>query len=472
MRGLKVLLCEQDDLGSKTSANSSKLIHGGLRYLENYEFQLVRKSLQEQKLLLNLAANIIKPIPFVLPVTQVRPSWLLKVGLFFYDNLIKKSKQIPKSKHITQAKNPEYFTNLNLDIQKAYLYYDCLTNDSRLTILNALQAQNHNATILTNSKIVKAKRGKLDWDITILNQKNQQIQINCKAIINAAGPWVGNVAQDLKVKVNSKYKLVRGSHILVKKLYPGHHSYILQNTDGRIVFAIPYQGNTMLGTTEHAVKSANTSIQMNDFERDYLLKVANHYFESKLQAQDILHTWSGLRCLIDDEMHVNRKISRDYTLEISKDLAPCITIFGGKLTIYRVIAKDIIDKILYLFPNAGACKTATAFLPGAKFSNMLIHEYREYAAKKYTWLDSEILIHLLDTYGTLAENILKDCQEKSDLGRKFTKHLYQREVDYLLRHEWATNVDDILWRRAQHGLHILKDEKQALANYLLQHNLG
>lgn len=467
MRGLKVLLCEQDDLGAKTSANSSKLIHGGLRYLENYHFKLVRKSLKEQKLLLHLAANIIKPSPFVLPITNIRPSWMLRAGLFIYDNLIKKSKLIPRSRYINQAKNPEYFTNLNSEIKQGYLYYDCLTDDSRLTILNALQAQSHGATILTNSKIVDATRGKHGWDISILNKNNQKIHVKCRAIINAAGPWVGNVAAELQVKINHKFKLVRGSHILVKKLFQGSHSYILENFDGRIVFAIPYQNNTMIGTTEHEVNSLNSDIQMSDKERDYLLAIANRYFKTKLQATNILHTWSGLRCLTDNKLKADHKINRDYTLELCKTSAPCLTIFGGKLTIYRKLAKDAIDRLKFLFPGAAKCQTATAFLPGAKYANMLMPEYTRYAKDKYSWLEAETLKHLLNTYGTLTEVILKDCHSVSDLGIKFTKKLYQREVDYLLENEWARNIDDILWRRTKHGLHILEDEKQALIDYIL-----
>ena len=351
------------------------------------------------------------------------------------------------------------------------MYYDCLTDDSRLTILNALQAKNHGATIFTNCQIIKTNRGQHAWDINILHKNKLQTIVKCKAIINATGPWVGNVAQDLGIQINNKHKLIRGSHILVNSLYKGEHSYILQNTDGRIVFAIPYHNHTMLGTTEHAVESANTSIRMSINERDYLLEIANKYFKSTLQANDIIHTWSGLRCLIDN-LQVNSKISRDYTLELSQDKAPCLTIFGGKLTIYRILAKDAIDKLIYLFPNASPCKTRTTFLPGAKFKHMLISEYRDYAKEKYAWLDFEILQHLLDTYGTLTEIILKGCQQNIDLGMRYAKYLYQREIDYLLAHEWATDIDDILWRRTKHGLYILDNEKQALAEYIQEKYVG
>ena len=466
MRGLKVLLCEQDDLGSKTSANSSKLIHGGLRYLESYNFSLVRQSLKEQQTLLRVATHLVTPIPFMLPISDIRPTWWLKIGLFLYDNIVKKSSIIPKSKYINRQKNMDYFANLHPEIKHGFLYYDCITDDSRLTILNAIQARLYGAKILINTKLVSVSHNKKNWLITLQNQKNEKIYIQSRAIINAAGPWAEDVARVLGLKLKTKIKLVKGSHILVPKLFNGEHSYILENTDGRIVFAIPYHNKTMIGTTEHDVSSSKCDITISNRERDYLLDITNRYFKSQLQNEDILYTWSGLRALRHDERKNNTKISREYVLELTNQPVPCITIIGGKLTIYRKLASDVIDKLKSIFPNIGKCRTDKITLPGASTKEMLFSSYKEYARHKYAWLAEEVLQHFLSTYGTLTDIVLQNCSNYKDLGIKFSKNLYQKEVDYLLTNEWATNSEDILWRRTKHGIYTNKREKLNLEKYI------
>lgn len=471
MRGLKVLLCEQDDLGSKTSANSSKLIHGGLRYLENYDFNLVRKSLKEQKILLKIAEHLVTPIPFMLPVSSIRPVWLLKIGLFFYDNLIKKSSNIPKSKYINRTQHNQYFTSLNSTIMHGFVYYDCITDDSRLTVLNAIQAREHGANILTNTKLISAKNNSTNWSLTLENKYKQKINLQAKVVINAAGPWAESVAKTLNVKLKNKVKLVKGSHILVPKLFDGKHSYILENTDGRIVFAIPYHDNTMIGTTEYEVESPHSDISISNDECEYLLGITNKYFKSQLQPKDVSYTWSGLRTLGADKQKNNTQISRDYTLELNKNPNPCITIIGGKLTIYRKLASDVIDKLKVFFPHINKCQTHNITLPGASTKNMLFSAYKEYAAHKYSWLSQEVLQHLLKTYGTITEEVLQNCNDISDLGVKFTNTLYQTEVDYLLKHEWATNIDDILWRRTKHGINTNGNQRLILEEYIRSANV-
>jgi glycerol-3-phosphate dehydrogenase len=468
LRGLSVVLCEQDDLASKTSSKSTKLIHGGLRYLEYFDFGLVKKALDERQKLLELAPHLVHPQSFVIPYQKnMRPSWIIRLGLFLYDHLSFANK-LPRSKLIHRKQQAVCFEPLSNNIKKGFIYYDGATDDARLTIANALQAKEHGATILPQTKLIKADVIDGQWLLTLEGITERPFQIKAKSIINTAGPWVESVSELLHIPMEHTISLVKGSHFVIPKLYEGDHAYMLQHIDKRIVFTIPYHGYTMVGTTDIAFSGNLNDIHIDASEVEYLCEIINQYFHKQIHESDIISTWSGIRPLLADPGKKPSALSRDYVYHYSNTPAPAITVYGGKITTYRQLSLQAVNQLRKILPNLTDSRTDTTPLPGALMGSMDFNEYQVYAHKKYQWLTEQTRKRYLQTYGTRTENILEGCEKISDLGVCFSPTLYQVEVDYLLKEEWANNCEDILWRRTKLGLTIDAKGTKMLADYLLQ----
>ncbi len=457
-RGLSVTLCEQNDLASATSSWSSKLIHGGLRYLEYYEFNLVRKALKEREILLRKAPHLIRPLRFIMPHDRhLRPAWMIRAGLFLYDHLSRQT-LLPKSKSLNLQLHPAG-EPLKGDYKKGFIYSDCQVDDSRLVILNAQVAEQHGATILTRWKCLLAKRKQDHWEITLENQHNKQQQtILARALVNAAGPWVEQV---LKTMINLPTKnniaLVKGSHIVVPKLYSGHYAYILQNTDKRIVFVIPYQEKySLIGTTDVSYHGDPGQATITDDEISYLCDIIKRYFKQAITPQDIVWRFSGVRPLHSEEAENPADISRDYVLELNDENknAVLLSVFGGKITTYRVLSEHAMSLLKPFFPHGGDAWTKDSPLPGGDIEDANFHKFFLGLQQQYAWLPTNIAKRYAHSYGRLAEKILHNCHQIDDLGKHYGEGLYQREIDYLIKFEWAQTAEDIIWRRTKLGIEL------------------
>ncbi|MBA2710554.1 MAG: glycerol-3-phosphate dehydrogenase [Tatlockia sp.] len=466
LRGLSVILIEKDDLASKTSSSSSKLIHGGLRYLEHYDFALVKKALDERQLLLSLAPHLVHPLALVLPYKrQMRPTWLLRTGFLFYDYLSRKNK-LPKSKLIRRSKQQTYFAPLKTEYEKGFLFYDCKTDDSRLTIANALQAKEFGAEIYTNTELLSAQTVDNLWKLKIQSKSGTTKTITARSVVNATGPWVESINKLLAIHTQFKMSLVKGSHIVVPKLYQGEHAYLLQNLDQRIVFIVPYHDQTMIGTTDVAFSGSLDEVKISKEETEYLCELVSSYFSTTLKPEKIINTWSGVRPLLASESEALSSLSRDYSVYYSNAPAPAVTIYGGKITTYRQSSLEAISQLKAIFPNLVKSKSEFQPLPGSTFKNWSYQDYLHHANEKFYWLDDVLRERYLSNYGTRTEILLKKCNSMNDLGMDFGNGLFQVEVDYLLQEEWARTSDDILWRRTKLGLNFPAESKSNLDNYL------
>lgn len=466
-RGLKVFLCEKDDLASHTSSASSKLIHGGLRYLEHYEFRLVREALAEREVLLAKAPHIVKPMRFVLPHRpHLRPAWMIRAGLFLYDHLGKR-KRLGASRSLRFGPgNP-----LKPAITRGFEYADCAVDDARLVVLNAMAAREKGAHIHTHTRCLRAERVGGVWEVELLHADGRQQSIRARALVNAAGPWVASfIKDDLKLEAPYGIRLIQGSHIIVPRLYEGEHAYILQNEDQRIVFAIPYlERFTLIGTTDREYSGDPAQVAITDAETDYLLKVVNEHFNHQLSRADILHTYSGVRPLCNDESDNPSAVTRDYTLALSasEGQAPLLSVFGGKLTTYRKLAESAMVELKPFFTQMRDSWTATAPLPGGE--NMTtVQALVDALLARHGWLPMDIAKRWAVTYGSRVWQLLEGVQGPEDLGQSIGGGLFTREVDYLCKQEWALEADDILWRRTKLGLFTSEAERQALRDYLHQ----
>lgn len=467
-RGLSVVLLEQDDIASKTSSSSTKLIHGGLRYLESYEFALVKKALEERQTLLNLAPHIVHPQSFILPYQKhMRPAWLLRLGLFFYDHLSRKN-HLPKCKSIRRTNKNNYLSPLIEQIRRGFLFYDAATDDARLTITNALQAKSHGASIRPNSQVIHVEVINNIWHLTIQPKSAAAYHIKAKALINAAGPWVASMAKLTNIQVTQQITLVKGSHIIVPKLYEGKHAYFLQHDDKRVVFVIPYYGFSMIGTTDAVFdEPLSAPIRISTEEIQYLLDLVNAYFKTQLSSQHLIYSWSGVRPLLSTEGKELKSLSRDYSYEFNVRPAPIVTIFGGKITTYRQLAEETVNQLRTIFPLIPHSQTKTTPLPGSTFGTMLFEQYLIYARKKYNWLDKEVLNRYLYSYGSRTEDFLSKCTDIESMGKQYgSSSLYQVELDYLINEEWASTLEDVLERRTKLGLTMDSTSKKELATYL------
>lgn len=468
-RGLSVILCESHDLASGTSSASSKLIHGGLRYLEQYEFKLVKKALREREVLLSKAPHIITPLEFVLPHDKhLRPAWMLRAGLFLYDNLAKR-KTLPSSRKVNLEKDKEGVA-LKSHFKVGFSYADCWVNDARLVVLNAKAAEEKGAVILVRTACTKAVRVNGAWEVTT-KERDSGIEktIRAKALVNAAGPWVGQIIGDVvETKTKHHIKMVKGSHIVIPRLYEGDHAYILQNADGRIVFAIPYEDRfTLIGTTDMNYTADPRNVSIDNSEKEYLCKIIGTYFNKAITMDDIIWDYSGIRPLYDDEEDNPAKVTRDYRFEIEDDqgTAPLLSIFGGKITTYRVLAEKAMSKLQHYFPAATGKWTANTHLPGGDIQGSL-QAFNAQMSERYSFLPKEVVTRMSSAYGTLIEQVLEGAEKLDDLGQAFEGGLYEKEVKYLVDYEWARSADDILWRRSKLGLHISKESQAKIQEWV------
>lgn len=464
-RGLKVLLCEQNDLASATSSNSSKLIHGGLRYLENYQFRLVREALREREVLLKKAPHIMWPLSFRLPhQAHLRSPWMIRVGLFIYDHLAKRN-TLPASKAIEFNSD----SVLNSSITQGFEYADGWVDDARLVILNAQAAHNLGATIATRTRCIKATRNADYWDVILEQQASKQhLNIKAKSVVNAAGPWVASLFEDVFTQPTPHtIRLVKGSHIVVPRLHDEPVAYILQNEDNRIVFVIPYLNDfSLIGTTDVEYQGNPRDVKISTEERNYLLNVANDHFKHQLNIDDIKWSFSGLRPLCDDESNNPAAITRDYTLALDDSQpAPLLSIFGGKITTYRKLAEAALKKLQPYHTNMKAPWTRNTPLPGADFPQG-INQFHTELQSRYPWVSEKTLLRYCDAYGTRCERFLKGTKSENDMGEYFGHDLYALEVDYLLEEEWVTDTDDLLWRRSKLGLFVNAKNIEHLKYYL------
>lgn len=464
-RGLKVFLCEKDDLAQHTSSASSKLIHGGLRYLEHYEFRLVREALAEREVLLAKAPHIVKPMRFVLPHRpHLRPAWMIRAGLFLYDHLGKR-KRLGASRSLRFG--PGY--PLKPAITRGFEYADCAVDDARLVVLNAMAARENGADIVTRTRCLRAERVNGLWEVELQHADGSLQSIRARALVNAAGPWVASfIKDDLKLDAPYGIRLIQGSHLIVPRLYEGEHAYILQNEDQRIVFCIPYlERFTLIGTTDREYSGDPAQVKITEGETDYLLKVVNAHFNHQLSRADILHTYSGVRPLCNDESDNPSAVTRDYTLALSasEGQAPLLSVFGGKLTTYRKLAESAMGELKPFFTQMRGSWTADAPLPGGE--NMTTAQaLTDAILAKNSWLPVDIAKRWAVTYGSRVWRLLEGVHGPQDLGLAIGGGLFGREVDYLRDQEWSVTAQDILWRRTKLGLFTTEAEQQALNDYL------
>lgn len=463
-RGLSVYLCEMNDLASATSSASTKLFHGGLRYLENYEFRMVRHSLIERETLLTAMPHISWPLRFVLPHHKgLRPAWLLRLGLFLYDNLGGR-KLLPGTKTL-DLKTDAAGVPLNDSFAKAFEYSDCWVEDSRLVALNARDAADRGARIETQTRFASADVVDGMWHIDIESAEYGNRQIRAKAIINAGGPWAETVARNgVKQNMSEKLRLVRGSHIVVNKLFDHDKAYIFQHSDGRIVFAIPYQEDfTLIGTTDAEHDGDPSDAICTPEESDYLRALASEYFAKPIAADDVVWTYSGVRPLMDDGADAAAKASRDYVLKLESDRgAPLLNIFGGKITIYRKLAEEVLEKLTSVFPTAKTAWTAGVPLPGGDFKVNDFNSLCQKLENAAPWFDAKTHRRLIRAYGTDAFTILGNAKSIQDMGEHFGQGLTEAELKHLITKEWARTAQDVLWRRSKLGLRLDGDQKRRL----------
>lgn len=490
-RGLRVGLAEMNDLASATSSASTKLFHGGLRYLEYFEINLVKHALAEREVLLQAMPHISWPMRFVLPYHKDmrfegstptsrilntvmpwmkgrRPAWLIRFGLMLYDNLGGR-KLLPGTKTLTLKGSPEG-SPLNDKFEKAFEYSDCWIEDSRLVVLNARDAQERGARIMVRTKVLSAARDGDHWDVTLEDGfTGKTFTLNAKMIVNAGGPWVGDIIQQ-KVRINSTegVRLVRGSHIVTQKLYEHDKCYFFQGTDGRIIFAIPYETDfTLIGTTDAEHSAPDEKPVCTDAERDYLIDFANQYFKMDVSQKDVVWSYSGVRPLYDDGASSATAATRDYTLKVDDTGgAPILNIFGGKITTYRKLSEDAMEKIVPYFPGTSGHWTAGVALPGGDF---VVGDFDTLVGRlqsEFSFLSDFSARRLVRAYGTDAWKILSDAKSPEDLGKHFGCGLHEQELRWLIEHEYARTAEDVIWRRNKLGLRLSKSEVAELEVFM------
>ena len=464
-RGLKVLLCEKDDLASHTSSASTKLIHGGLRYLEHYDFALVRKALMEREVLLRAAPHIIWPLRFVLPHhKELRPSWLIRLGLFLYDHLGGR-KLLPATKTLTR-KTSTVFDPLHDQFNKGFEYSDCWVEDARLVVLNAIDAAERGANIMTQTECIDLRDNGDSWKATLRLDGRTDMVVDAKVVINAAGPWVDHVAAQSGTRTNApQVRLVKGSHIIVPKMFDDERCFIFQAGDGRVIFAIPYEDGrlTLIGTTDLPFEDDLNTVEASAEEIRYLCDVSNEYFKQTITPDDVVATYSGVRPLFDDQAEDASSVTRDYVLKVQKTGdATLLSVIGGKITTYRKLAEDALKQLSDHFPNAQKPWTAAASLPGGDIDEADFDAFEARCAVAYPWLDAEIRHRLARTYGTRIQTVLGAAKSIADLGHAYGGGLFQKEVDYLIEHEFARSPEDILKRRTKLGLHLSPADQTVL----------
>lgn len=458
-RGLRVVLCEKDDLGAHTSSASTKLIHGGLRYLEYYEFGMVRKSLAERELLLRSAPHIMWPMRFVMPHNpSMRPAWMIRAGLFLYDHLAKRevlpgSSALDLRGHAIGAPLKKQFT-------KGFVYSDGWVDDARLVVLNAIDAAERGATVRTRWTCVDATRSAQAWQVTLRHAGGATQRLRARALINAAGPWAGQfLAEHAHVPQHKTLRLVKGSHIVVRKLFDHDHAYIFQNPDKRIIFGIPFQDDfTLIGTTDVEHHGAIGDAHIEPDEVAYLCEQASRYFEKPIVPADVVWSYAGVRPLLDDGSGDAAAVTRDYFLELDTAQAPLLTVWGGKLTAFRKLAEEVADLVVGPLGCQQPAWTARAMLPGGDLGGWIgpaqrpdtdFERFVLALAERHPRQPARLLRRLARAYGSRVDRIL----DGRPLGAEVAPGLFEAELQHLAQQEWATNADDVLWRRTKLGLH-------------------
>ena len=469
-RGLSVLLCEQGDLGCATSSASSKLIHGGLRYLERYEFGLVRESLAEREVLLNNAPHIVFPMRFVLPHSGAqRPMWMIRAGLLLYDHLGGR-RHLPGSHGLDLAADPAGVP-LRPEFARGFAYSDCLVDDSRLVVLNALGAAELGAAICPRTRCESARRDGAKWLAVLRDTRTgTRTTVRARILVNATGPWASRVLdQTIGIERKTRLRLVKGSHIVVDRLHQGAHAYILQNADRRIVFVIPFQHRySLIGTTEVPFDGDPANARVDAAEVVYLCEVVSRFFTAPVAPDDVVWSYTGVRPLFGDPSKDPSALTREYVLDLDAgpEKAPLLTVFGGKITTYRRLAERALKKLRRYLPGAGAPWTAHAPLPGGDLPDADFDRFSSALRRGRPWLPDDLAVRYANAYGTRTERLLGDARSVDDLGHHFGAGLYQREVAYLASDEWAATAEDILWRRSKLGLQAPKETAAALDDWL------
>ncbi|AOK35327.1 glycerol-3-phosphate dehydrogenase [Burkholderia cenocepacia] len=456
-RGLSVMLCEQDDLASHTSSSSTKLIHGGLRYLEYNEFGLVRKALQERETLLRAAPHIMWPLRFVMPhMPNLRPAWLIRIGLFLYDHLAKRE-LLPGSRGIDMRRHAAGAPLID-SIKRGFVYSDGWVDDARLVVLNAMDAKERGAEILTRTKLLSAERCGDEWEARLQQADGSIRVVQARAIANAAGPWVGDVLHGaLGRGAHHSVRLVKGSHIITHRLFDHDHAYIFQNPDKRIIFAIPYEHDfTLIGTTDVEYTSDPAKVAIDRDETQYLCDSINRYFKRKISPADVHWTYSGVRPLLEDENAANASaVTRDYRLELDDGAgAPLLSVFGGKITTFRKLAEEAGDMLCRALGRDAKTWTAGVALPGGDIADAKFDGFASAFAKRHPWLPAALARRYARAYGTRAERVVADAKSLADLGAEIAPGIHDAELRYLRDAEWATCAQDVLWRRSKLGLHV------------------
>ena len=467
-RGLDVLLCEQDDLAAHTSSASTKLIHGGLRYLEQRDFRLVRQSLRERAVLLRNAPHIIWPMRFVLPHhAGLRPWWMIWLGLLLYDHLggrgpLPPSASIDLTRHASgRALQGRY--------RRAFEYSDCWVQDSRLVVLNARDARAQGAEVRTRTACVSLAQSGARWRAVLADQvSGARVTVEARAVVNASGPWVGQVRSLAGGGgATHRVRLVKGSHIVVRRLFDHDHPYIFQTGDGRVLFALPYEEDyTLLGTTDVEFAGAPGPVEITPEEVDYICAAASAYFAAPVAPRDVVWSYAGIRPLFDDHAEKASEVTRDYALHLDARPAPMLSVYGGKITTYRRLAEQAVDMLAGSLQAAGSRWTSAAPLPGGDIPGADIGAFAAQCAARHSWLPQRLLRHYVRHYGSDVDAMLTGRSSVEDLGEHFGAGLHAAEVSYLVEHEWARTAEDILWRRTRKGLGVSADGADRLRAYL------
>ncbi|PKP72916.1 MAG: glycerol-3-phosphate dehydrogenase [Alphaproteobacteria bacterium HGW-Alphaproteobacteria-6] len=470
-RGLSVILCEKDDLAQGTSSRSGKLVHGGLRYLEYYEFRLVREALIEREVLLASAPHIIWPMRFVLPHSPGdRPAWLVRLGLFLYDHLGGR-KRLPGTRTLDLSRDPEG-APVRDDFRRGFEYSDCWVDDARLVVLNARDAAARGAEVLTRTACSAARREGALWRVEMTDTRSgRRREVMARALVNAGGPWVSDIIGRVTgTRSTRNVRLVKGSHIIVPKFWEGAQAYLVQNPDRRVIFINPYEGDkALIGTTDIPYAGAPEAVAADEDEIDYLIAAVNRYFKQGLRRSEVLDSFSGVRPLYDDGAGNPSAVTRDYVFDLdSTGGAPLLNVFGGKITTFRKLAEQGVERLRGTFPAMGPDWTAGATLPGGDLPGGDFDAFLGRLCHDHPWLPRDLARHYARLYGSEAGAVIGGAGDLGGLGRHFGGLLHEAEVRHLCAREWAETAEDILTRRTKHALHLSPAERAAFTDWFVQ----